>query len=121
MLQVTYSPEDLRLLEAADIAEKRHGDGKYDQGQWGDQYCDSPACMLGGYALEHRDTAVFDCVFRCADVVHEGLLKHFGITSEEYADLFGHTGCGNAGSDGRRAAAYVRRFVQERALARLKV
>jgi hypothetical protein len=108
MLAITYTPEDLRLLEAAEIAEESP---QYDQRRLGG--CGSPACMLGGYIWRNAERGA-TLMFANACMVE------FGITFEEYKLLFNSDGCDDAGTDGKKAAAYVRRFVRERAEARLR-
>lgn len=104
VLQITHTLEDLRLLEAADIAERASQEGMYDQENIG--ACGTPACMLGGYAKHHPE-------FRY------NLMKHFGLSTDDWHQIFGCIGCNNAGRDGVKAAAYVRAFVEARAKARI--
>lgn len=115
MLAITYTPEDLRLLEAADIAESSE---KYDQRNWGG-FCGTPACMLGGYAWKHPESAAH-AYLTSGDGGSRDVMAEFGITKLEWVGLFGTRGCGDAGTDGKQAAAYVRRFVEERAKERLR-
>lgn len=120
MLTVTKTPEDLRLLEAADIAEEQHYKNLYDQTILGGQDdCGTPACLLGGYSRRHPEliaTIISDTINNRRDV-----FKEFGIDIIGYYELFSIFGCNNAGTDGLKAAAFVRKFVEARALARLKV
>jgi hypothetical protein len=113
MLTITNTPEDLRLLEAAEIAESS---GKYEQGSYG--RCGSPACLLGGYAWRNNGSAAY--AYLNTGGFWQKVLTEFGLTSLEGYDLFGTTGCDDAGTDGKKAAAYVRRFVRERAEQRIR-
>jgi hypothetical protein len=124
MLTTTKTPADLRLLEAADLAEEQHGKSKYDQTTYGDVSCKTPACLLGGYAWRHPESAAF-AYLRCFNpdkiiAAYEAVAKEFDVNENEFTMLFSATGCDRAYQDGAKAAAFVRRFVEERALARLK-
>jgi hypothetical protein len=117
MLAITYTPEDLRLLEAAEIAESS---GRYSQKVFGT--CGAPACMLGGYAWKHPESAAHKYATRADPPWSDyfAVLAEFGINDEGFDLLFSSTGCDGARTDGKKAAAYVRRFVRERAEARLR-
>jgi hypothetical protein len=120
MLTITKTPEDLRLLEAAEIAEESE---QYNQGSFGCR-CGAPACMLGGYAWKYPKSAA-RAYISCKD---SGLIisrwkavgLEFGVNMAEFDMLFGGQGCGDAGQDGLKAAAFVRKFVEDRCLARLE-
>jgi hypothetical protein len=122
MLAITYTTEDLRLLEAADIAERN---ADYDQ-RWFIQPCGTPGCLLGGYAAAHPERWEFlDGVIPVlkggdsAEDYLDAVTSEFNLKSWEWTELFEREGCNNAGTDGKKAAAYVRKFVEERAKARL--
>jgi len=117
MLTTTKTVEDLRLLEAADIAERN---SEYNQRTFKNDH-GTPGCMLGGYAAAHPED--FSFILGCPRLRNGKTAKdhenYFGLQSDEWAELFDYVGCGNAGRDGKKAAAYVRAFVERRALARI--
>jgi hypothetical protein len=133
MLAITHTPEELRLLEAADIADANLN---YDQQHFviaADMLslmCGTPGCLLGGYAAAHPET----WVLKRSEFVHamvpmrrdctsidQSAWIEFGLTSEESALLFDGDGCGDAGKDGHKAAAFARQFVAEHAKQRLQI
>jgi hypothetical protein len=116
MLAITYTPEDLRLLEAAEIAESSE---KYNQWSLG-LSCDAPACLLGGYAWKHPESAARAYITDHRFQNFINVAAEFGIREMgQWHSLFSVWGCDHAGTDGKKAAAYVRRFVRERGAARL--
>lgn len=119
MLQITYTEEDQRLLEAADIAEARSLTGMYNQENFG-WSCASPACLLGGYAFANPKSIVYPYVLGQGRTTTKEIMEYFGLTEDEYPLLFGTHGCYDAGTDGRKAAKFTREFVRARALARLE-
>jgi hypothetical protein len=121
MLAITYTSEDLRLLEAAEIAESSD---EYNQWDYGFR-CGTPACMLGGYARKYPCSAASAYIkaaltSRDYSRAREVAQEEFGIDGHQFNDLFGTSGCDDARRDGKKAAAYVRRFVRERAEARIR-
>lgn len=122
MLQPTYTEGERRLLETADLVENSRF---YNQSLyvWN---CNTPACALGHYALAHpEDWKIYQESLRfreCPDrPVHDvpAAWRYFGLTEGEWLELFDGNGCGNAGTDGKRAAAYLRAFVARKVAARL--
>jgi hypothetical protein len=121
MLAITYTEEDLRLLEAADIAERN---ADYHQEVYKNGY-GSPACLLGGYAAAHPETWDFSSespYLKGIEVQSPtfSAMREFGLSYYDAEMLFSSGGCDNACTDGKKAAAYVRRFVEERAKERIR-
>src|ERR1700689_91433 len=104
MLTITKTPEDLRLLEAAEIAEEQHIKGLYDQGTYGSGGCKSPACMLGGYAHCHKDSAAYTYITHMmTNEIIDAARKEFGVNYDEWDSIFGLCGCNNACENGIKA------------------
>lgn len=117
MLAITHTVEDQCLLEAADLAEAAHARGMYDQRCIGQPNCGAPGCLLGNYFVAHPE---FWLALRRNNSYTVGYQRQFGLSSaSEVDEIFSTCGCDNAGTDGRKAAAYVRAFVEKRAKARL--
>lgn len=91
-----------RLLKLANHIEQHAPRLGFDQNDIY-QECGAPGCLMGwnGHRL-HRN----------AYGINEN--EMFYLTAEEHWQLFDATGCANAGTDWKRAVAFVRQFVADR-------
>lgn len=127
MLSPTYTQGELRLLEAADLVENS---ATYDQNIYVHS-CGTPACVLGHYAMAHPEDwgwkwdrpIPFLRSAKCGFLRDEGYnakeADYFGISLGEIDLLFNTDGCDNAGTDGKKAAAFIRDFVARKVRERL--
>lgn len=109
MLAPTYTETEKLLLDLADVVEKST---TYNQRRIMND-CGTPGCAwghlvrmrpkLGGRLVE---------AFRGTSPL--------ALSSSEAHELFGSPGCGNAGTDGRKAAVYLRDFVARKVRQRLE-
>ena len=110
------------LLNAARAAEEARS---FNQRKYGS--CGTPGCVLGSYAERARLQRVFvrkkersgfflrdESLNGALDYFDEKVLEHFGLDDDEASELFGPNGCGNAGRSGKKAAAYIRAFVERK-------
>lgn len=106
---------DLRLLELASILDRAK---RYHQGVF--QFrCGSPACALGHWAIAHPERWIFDNdVPRLRAYPYRSAIyaasDDFAITLDQAVSIFSGDGCGEAGRNSKRAAAFIRAFVAER-------
>lgn len=106
---------DLRLLELASILD--HAE-QYHQAVF-EFACGSPACALGHWAHAHPERWVFELgtprlraypyrpAISCA-------AREFHMSENEACNLFAGRGCNWAGTDAKKAAAFIRAFVEAR-------
>jgi hypothetical protein len=88
-----------RLLRLADVVETST---IYNQGQVGRPDCGTPGCLLGHARM----------IFSIPEDIGCGNFLGIGITDPASTELFDAVRwCGRAGTDGKKAAAYVRDFV----------
>ena len=85
-----------RLLKCARIVEKAKS---YDQSLY--DIKDNCGC-----ALSHYDYVVLR---------QTGPETHFGLSRDEYYEIFGVRGCGEA-KTGKQAAAYIQKFIERKAV-----
>ena len=129
-----------RLLNVAEVLREAHEkEWDFDMGHFGtgqgeasnpDQFkvlkqrgCGTPGCALGHYAVSGlQDVFKLDrqgvLTAEWLGVVDSGKIvpaakDHFGITSDEYTELFCSEGCNNAHT-ALEAAQYIENFVAER-------
>jgi len=114
MLQVTFNDADRILLDMADAAEAAT---QYRQESFGSG-CGSPGCMLGTYGWKYPRSIVGQYLRDL--ITEEEFDRIVEVNDAEWTELFAIDGCGNAGTDGKAAAAYLRQFVRKRALARIE-
>jgi hypothetical protein len=103
----TLKRGNANLLRLADYVERRQRARprrRYDQRMY-EHACGAPACLIGhGVALGQLDYWL----------AREGARLVYAVTSSEDRELFSQEGCNNAGTDWRKAVAYVREFVKRR-------
>lgn len=105
---MTFTREQLfsgnaNLLRLADYVEQRQsamGRPSYDQRRL--YTSNGPGCLLGHKNAMYRG----DRVFPGKEI--------YALTASEESDLFSFDGCDNAGTNWRKAVAYVREFVRKR-------
>lgn len=117
MLSPAYTQGEQRLLEMAELVESSIT--TYDQAMYR-HACGTPACALGHYiaAHEHEWEWEFGRPY-LRGTLQRSTASYFGLTVGEMHELFDMDGCGNAGKDNKRAAAYLRDFVARKVRARL--
>ena len=87
----------------------RSGSEGYDQRQIVHS-CGAPACLLGHAQKKWPDRAF----------VHGfDEEEFFAINGTDWFEIFSQEGCDNAGTDWRKAVAFVRQFVADRAVSSL--
>lgn len=94
----------LRLADLLDTADERHraaGEPQYCQSRQSHD-CGTPACALAHWYAQHGRPMI--------DADPTEVELEFALDAAEARELFGSSGCGNAGS-ARAAAAYLRQFV----------
>lgn len=94
-----------RLLKLATYVERRQRAKPkkgYDQ-KFVSYACGAPACLLG-----HAERLFW------RSTVAGATTSFFALTMSEWGALFGMNGCDNAGTDWRKAVAFVREFVANR-------
>jgi hypothetical protein len=94
----TLKRGNAKLLRLADYVERRQRANpirSYNQ-RFLEHGCGAPGCLLGHAIAAGMDT------------------KGFTMDIKEERELFGTKGCNNAGTDWRKAVAYVREFVKRR-------
>lgn len=110
-----------RLLKlASQIARRR----KYDQRMFAHS-CGTPACAWGTHVVNtprllNKAVKAYPGDLDTAILYHlnpfnDGLAaKEFSISNGDAAELFGDMGCGNAGTNAKNAATYIRAFVKRK-------
>lgn len=107
---MTMNQGDANLLKLAGILDNAQF---YDQKHYFS--ADGPSCAMGHWLYDK---------FKTSRGLHEAMMNHcimyevatrdFQIGMVEYEVLFGAWGCNDAGSDSRKAAAFIRHFVATR-------
>lgn len=102
------------ILDVADAEHKRKGEPTYDQSELAHP-CGSPACAVGHYIAHRRGWVLQIDGTATAKSSGEQLhgrhvLQDLDIAFDEYMELFGPSGCDNAGT-AKKAARYIRKFV----------
>jgi hypothetical protein len=138
MLDMVKTEGELKLLELAGILDHATN---YDQ-RIAFHPNGDPACAIGHWAFHHKDR--WFCVLTkdhnsvaLKEVIPEGpsvealsvddlgsyslysILWEFEIRCLDGKILFGESGCGDAGNDPKKAAAFIREFVHQSALRRM--
>lgn len=117
---VTRKEGNRRLLLLADAVEYT---ASYSQYLF--MRCGTPSCALGHWAAMNPGRWLFDrrgYQPRRCDAEEEswqtygsgGVCDEFAVTEAEAHQLFGPLGCGGAGEDNHKAAAFIRAFVAAR-------
>lgn len=104
------------ILDVADAQHRQRKEPTYDQSVIAHD-CGTPACAAGHWAAANPDrwSIKDDCTYlkgsRLGPIA--ALCEEFALSHEEYGELFGTSGCGEANT-AKRAANYIRRFVKRR-------
>jgi hypothetical protein len=123
----TIATGNRRLLKLARLIERRRA---YDQSRYAHD-CGTPACAWGTAVVNTPRLMKLAASYmkergHPKRMLEEGILwganafsncnamDEFAITYAEASELFGNDGCGNAGKNAKKAAAYIREFVKRR-------
>ena len=104
------------ILDVADAEHRKKKEPTYDQTEIVHP-CGTPACAVGHWAAANPDRWQIrnECTYlkgsRLGPI--SAVCEEFVISDDEYRELFGMSGCGEA-KTAKQAAKYIRRFVKRR-------
>jgi hypothetical protein len=104
-----------RLRNLADIVARRE---YFNMATFGNG-CGTPACALGSYRDKNPGgrwniRSMFHPRLHDEFSAYDSATHEFGLTRREYRMLFSTIGCGNACTDNKKAARYIRVFIRRK-------